>query len=115
MMGSGGMIVMDNRDLRGRCGPLFPPILEEESCGKCLPCRLGLKGMIEFLDRFANGQGRPEDIDDLQAWPRPFRTAPLCALGGSSPNPVLTTIRYFRDEYEAHILGHKCRPGSARA
>ena len=111
MMGSGGMIVMDDRDCVVDVARYFLRFLEEESCGKCLPCRLGLKAMLEFLDRFANGEGTPEDIAELESLAKAIQDGSLCALGGSAPNPVLTTIRYFRDEYEAHITDHKCAAG----
>ena len=111
MMGSGGMIVMDQRDCVVDVARYFLRFLEEESCGKCLPCRLGLKSMLEFLDRFSKGQGTEEDIADLQSLGQAIKDFSLCALGGTAPNPVLTTIQYFRDEYMAHITDHKCPAG----
>jgi len=111
MMGSGGMIVMDDRDCVVDVARYFLRFLEDESCGKCLPCRLGLKGMLEFLDRFAKGEGKIEDIDELENLAQAVKDGSLCALGGSAPNPVLTTIKYFRDEYEAHIKAKKCPAG----
>ena len=111
MMGSGGMIVMDDRDCVVDVARYFLHFLEEESCGKCLPCRLGLKSMLEFLDRIAEGEGRPEDIEALQSLAQAVQDGSLCALGGSAPNPVLTTLLYFRDEYEAHIIDHRCPAG----
>ncbi|MFZ2089824.1 MAG: NADH-ubiquinone oxidoreductase-F iron-sulfur binding region domain-containing protein, partial [Desulfobaccales bacterium] len=86
----------------------FLRFLEEESCGKCLPCRLGLKAMLEFLDRFSRGQGTLEDIDELESLAHAIMDTSLCALGGSAPNPVLTSIKYFRDEYVSHIVDKKC-------
>jgi NADP-reducing hydrogenase subunit HndC len=111
IMGSGGMIVMDRTDCVVDVARYFLHLLEEESCGKCFPCRLGLKAMLEFLDRFSKGQGSPEDIEELQSLAQAIQDFSLCALGGTSPNPVLTTIRYFRDEYLAHIIDHKCPAG----
>ncbi len=111
MMGSGGMIVMDDRDCPVDLGRYFLRFLEDESCGKCLPCRLGLKGMLEFLDRFAKGEGSIEDLDELRSLAQAVQDGSLCALGGSAPNPVLTTLHYFRKEYEAHILHQKCPAG----
>ncbi len=111
MMGSGGMIVMDQRDCVVDVARYFLRFLEEESCGKCLPCRLGLKGMLEFLDRFSRGQGTVQDIDDLQSLAQAILDGSLCALGGTSPNPVLTTIKYFRDEYLAHLVDRRCPAG----
>jgi NADH:ubiquinone oxidoreductase subunit F (NADH-binding)/NAD-dependent dihydropyrimidine dehydrogenase PreA subunit len=111
MMGSGGMIVMDDRDCVVDISRYFLRFLEEESCGKCLPCRLGLKSMLEFLDRFAKGEGTVADIDELESLAEAVKDGSLCALGGSAPNPILTTIRYFRDEYLAHIIDKKCPAG----
>jgi NADP-reducing hydrogenase subunit HndC len=115
MMGSGGMIVMDQRDCVVDVARYFLRFLEEESCGKCLPCRLGLKGMLTFLDRFSRGEGSEEDLEELQNLASAIKDGALCALGGSAPNPVLTTIRYFRDEYLAHIRDHRCPAGVCQA
>ena len=115
MMGSGGMIVMDGRDCVVDVARYFLNFLKEESCGKCLPCNLGLDGMLEFLDRFSRGEGTVEDIDELESLGQGVIDASLCALGGSAPNPVLTTIRYFKDEYLAHIRDHKCPAGVCKA
>ncbi|MDY6879604.1 MAG: NADH-quinone oxidoreductase subunit NuoF [Thermodesulfobacteriota bacterium] len=114
MMGSGGMIVMDERDCVVDVARYFLRFLEDESCGKCLPCRLGLKSMLQFLDAFARGEGSIDDIKDLESLAKAVQDGALCALGGSAPNPVLTTLRYFRDEYEAHIRDHKCPAGVCR-
>ncbi|MFZ5450850.1 MAG: NADH-ubiquinone oxidoreductase-F iron-sulfur binding region domain-containing protein [Thermodesulfobacteriota bacterium] len=114
IMGGGGMIVMDNHDCVVDVARYFLRFLKEESCGKCLPCRLGLKGMLEFLDRFARGQGSPGDIDSLESLGMALVDGALCGLGRSAPNPVLTSIRYFRDEYLAHIVDHKCPAGVCR-
>jgi len=111
MMGSGGMIVMDDKDCVVDVSRYFLKFLEDESCGKCLPCRLGLKSMLQFLDRFAGGKGAMEDIVDLESLAKAIQDGSLCALGGSSPNPVLTTLKYFRDEYHAHIIDGKCPAG----
>jgi NADH:ubiquinone oxidoreductase subunit F (NADH-binding)/ferredoxin len=114
IMGGGGMIVMDNHDCVVDLARYFLNFLHEESCGKCLPCRLGLKGMLEFLDRFARGQGAQEDIDALESLGQALVDGSLCGLGRSAPNPVLTSIRYFKDEYLAHIVDHKCPAGVCR-
>jgi NAD-dependent dihydropyrimidine dehydrogenase PreA subunit len=111
MMGSGGMIVMDDDDCVVDVARYFIRFLEDESCGKCLPCRLGLKSMLQFLDKFASGQGSMDDIDELESLAKAIQDGALCALGGTAPNPVLTTIRHFRDEYEAHIVDKKCPAG----
>ncbi len=114
IMGSGGMIVMDQRDCVVDVARYFLHFLEEESCGKCLPCRLGLKSMLEFMDKFARGQGSAQDIDDLHSLARAIMKGSLCALGGTAPNPILTTVKYFKDEYLAHVVEHKCPGGVCR-
>ena len=114
MMGSGAMIVMDKTDCVVDVGRYFLKFLEEESCGKCLPCRLGLSRMREILDRFAKGRGSEQEIDDLISLAQAVVDGSLCALGASAPNPVLTTIRYFRDEYIAHVHDQKCPAGVCR-
>jgi len=114
IMGSGGMIVMDQRDCVVDVARYFLGFLEEESCGKCLPCRLGLKAMLEYLDHFAKGQGSPQDIDDFHSLARAIMVGSLCALGGTAPNPVLTTVKYFKDEYLSHVVEHKCPGGVCR-
>ena len=108
IMGSGGMIVMDNSTCMVDVAKFFLDFLIDESCGKCIPCRLGLKRMRELLEEFSKGKGSPEDLKELESLSEAVKDGSLCALGGSAPNPVLTTLRYFRDEYEAHILQHKC-------
>ena len=114
IMGGGGMIVMDDHDCVVDVARYFLRFLEEDSCGKCLPCRLGLKGMLEFLNNFSRGKGVPEDIDALESLGRALVDGSLCGLGRSAPNPVLTSIRYFRDEYLAHIVDHHCPAGVCR-
>jgi NADP-reducing hydrogenase subunit HndC len=111
MMGSGGMIVMDQRDCVVDVARYFLRFLAEESCGKCLPCRLGLKGMLEYLDRFSQGQGSLADMVKLESLAEAIKDGSLCALGGSAPNPVLTSLKFFRDEYLAHIVDHRCPAG----
>ena len=111
MMGSGAMIVMDDADCVVDVGRYFLRFLEEESCGKCFPCRLGLTRMREILDRFSQGIGSEEEIEDLISLSQAVQDGSLCALGSSAPNPVLTTIRYFRDEYIAHVKDRKCPAG----
>ncbi len=111
MMGSGGMIVMDERDCMVDVALYFLNFLEEESCGKCIPCRLGLTRMKEFLELFSKGEGTEEDIEELLSLAAAIQDGSLCALGGSAPNPVITTIRYFREEYLAHIKDGKCPAG----
>jgi len=111
MMGSGAMIVMDEGDCVVDVGRYFLRFLEEESCGKCLPCRLGLTRMREILDNFSRGTATEDDIEDLLSLAQAVQDGALCALGSSAPNPVLTTIRYFKEEYIAHVREHKCPAG----
>ncbi len=111
MMGSGGMIVMDKNDCVVDIGKYFLRFLEEESCGKCLPCRLGLTRLRKILDAFSSGHGTEQDIEDLTSLSQAIQDGALCALGSSAPNPVLTTLNYFKDEYIAHIVDKKCPAG----
>ncbi len=115
MMGSGGMIVMDDRNCMVDVARYFLSFLEEESCGKCTPCREGVHQMRLILDRITEGNGKEEDIDTLQWMGEAIADGSLCALGGSAPAPVLSTIRYFREEYEAHIRDKKCPAGVCKA
>jgi NADH:ubiquinone oxidoreductase subunit F (NADH-binding)/Pyruvate/2-oxoacid:ferredoxin oxidoreductase delta subunit len=114
MMGSGGMIVMDNRTCMVDIARYFLDFLKDESCGKCTPCREGIKRMLDILTRITQGKGEPSDIELLERVARTVQRASLCALGKSAPNPVLSTLRYFRDEYEAHIVDKKCPAGVCR-
>jgi len=115
IMGSGGMVVMDETTCMVDVAKFFLDFTCKESCGKCTFCRMGTKRMLEILDRITNGHGREGDIEKLEELAYQIKDNSLCGLGQTAPNPVLTTIRYFRDEYEAHI-GHKkcpakvCRP-----
>ncbi|MBM4283786.1 MAG: 4Fe-4S dicluster domain-containing protein [Deltaproteobacteria bacterium] len=111
MMGSGGMIVMDNSTCMVDVAKFFLDFLIDESCGKCIPCRLGLKRMRDILEEFSSGKGSLADLEELQSLSEAVQDGALCGLGSSGPNPVLTTLRYFRDEYEAHILGRRCPAG----
>jgi len=108
MMGSGGMIVMDQDNCMVDTARFFLEFTEQESCGKCVPCRLGTKQMLSILEDIVGGRGRPEDVELLVSLSEDIINGSLCGLGKSAPNPVLTTIRYFRDEYEAHINEHRC-------
>ncbi len=111
MMGSGGMIVMDDRSCMVEVARYYVNFLCSESCGKCTPCREGLKQMLAILTDICEGRGTMEDIDLLEALSETMEDSALCALGKSAPNPVLTTLKYFRDEYEAHIKEHRCPAG----
>ena len=114
MMGSGGMIVMDENTCMVDVAKYFIHFLMYESCGKCVPCREGLKQMHEVLSDICEGHGEEGDLELLERLSSFMVDASLCALGGTAPNPVLSTIRYFRDEYEAHIFDKKCRAGVCR-
>jgi NADH-quinone oxidoreductase subunit F len=115
MMGSGGMIIMDENSCMVDIARYFINFLEGESCGKCLPCREGLKRMSQILTDITEGRGREGDIDLLERLSATLVDCSLCALGSTAPNPVLTTLRYFRDEYEAHIKDKKCPAGVCKA
>ena len=111
MMGSGGMIVMDDRSCMVEVARYYINFLAEESCGKCTPCREGLRKMLEILTDICEGRGQEGDIQLLEQLGHTLQDSCLCALGKTAPNPVLTTIQYFRDEYEAHIREHRCPAG----
>ena len=115
MMGSGGMIVMDDRSCMVNVAKYFLAFLQEESCGKCVPCREGVRRMREILEDICAGKGTEGDIDLLEKIATGVADGSLCALGGSAPNPVLSTLRYFREEYDAHIKEHRCPAGVCKA
>lgn len=108
IMGSGGMIVMDEDTCMIDVARYFLDFLADESCGKCTPCREGIRQMLKILTNISKGKGKEGDIELLQDLAETTKAASLCALGGSAPNPVLSTIRFFREEYEAHISGKRC-------
>jgi NADH-quinone oxidoreductase subunit F len=108
MMGSGGMIVMDEDNCMVDVARYFINFLTDESCGKCLPCREGLRQMNKILTRICEGRGREGDIETLEELSEVAMEASLCALGKSAPNPFLSTLRYFREEFEAHIKEKRC-------
>jgi len=111
MMGSGGMIVMDEDNCMVDVARYFLNFLSEESCGQCVPCREGIYQMLKILNRICAGQGRSGDIELLEEIAEVVRDASLCALGATAPNPVLSTIKYFRDEYKAHVEEKRCPAG----
>lgn len=115
MMGSGGMIVMDEDTCMVDVAKYFVKFLTEESCGKCVPCREGLDRMLDILTDITEGRGKEEDIELMEELGGVIKEASLCALGGTAPNPVLSTIRYFRDEYEAHIREKRCPAGVCKS
>ena len=113
-MGSGGMIVMDDRTCMVDVAKYFINFLKDESCGKCTPCREGTRRMLEILTDITEGRGREGDIELLEDMGKTIVDSALCALGGTAPNPVLTTIRYFREEYEEHIKNKRCPAGACK-
>jgi len=108
IMGSGGLIVMDENTCPVDIARYFISFTQKESCGKCVPCRVGTKQMLTILERICAGLGEEEDIETLQTLGETVKTGSLCGLGQTAPNPVLTTIRYFRDEYVAHVKEKRC-------
>jgi NADH:ubiquinone oxidoreductase subunit F (NADH-binding)/(2Fe-2S) ferredoxin len=108
IMGSGGMIVTDEDTCIVDLARFFLAFTQDESCGKCPPCRVGTRQMLDILERISRGDGEDSDIGKLQGLAETVRDGSLCALGGTAPNPVLTTLRYFRDEYEEHIKNKRC-------
>ncbi len=115
MMGSGGLIVMDETDCMVDIAKFFLEFTVEESCGKCTPCRVGTKRMLEILTKITKGQATMEDLDKLEELCYYIKENSLCGLGQTAPNPVLSTLRYFRDEYEAHIKEKRCPAGVCKA
>ena len=115
MMGSGGMIVMDEDNCMVDIARFFLDFTVDESCGKCTPCREGTKRMLELLEEITSGKGTLEDIDKLEALAKTIKSASLCGLGQTAPNPVLSTLKYFRHEYEAHVIDKKCPAGVCQA
>lgn len=115
MMGSGGMIVMDEDDCMVAVAKFYMEFIVEESCGKCSPCRIGNKRLLEILSRITDGKGTMEDIDNLRNLSQVIKDTALCGLGQTSPNPVLSTLDNFYDEYLAHIRDHKCPAGKCKA
>jgi NADH-quinone oxidoreductase subunit F len=115
IVGSGGMVVMDEDNCIVDTARYFLEFTQAESCGKCVPCRVGTKRMLELLGRICEGKGQVGDIELLLELSENIKDGSLCALGGTAPNPVLTAIKYFREEFEEHIYEHKCRAGACAA
>ena len=115
IMGSGGLVIADEDTCMVDLARYFMSFTQEESCGKCVPCRVGTKAMLATLERICAGRGKPGDIEYLEEMAQEVKASSLCGLGQTAPNPVLTTIRYFRDEYEAHILEQRCPAGVCTA
>jgi len=115
MVGSGGMVVMDEETCMVDVAKYFLTFLQDESCGKCLPCRLGIDRMLEIITDITEGRGKPEQLDLLEELADTVAQTALCGLGKTAPNPVLSTLRYFRPEYEAHINEKTCPAGVCKA
>jgi NADH:ubiquinone oxidoreductase subunit F (NADH-binding)/(2Fe-2S) ferredoxin/NAD-dependent dihydropyrimidine dehydrogenase PreA subunit len=115
IMGSGGLVVMDEDNCMVDVAKFFLEFTQRESCGKCIPCREGTKKMLDILTRICAGKGKPDDIEKLIYIGESVKETSLCGLGQTAPNPVLTTIKYFRNEYEEHIFKKRCQSGSCRA
>jgi len=115
MMGSGGLIIMDEDNCMVDIAKFFLEFTVDESCGKCPPCRIGTKRMLEILNKIIEGKGTMKDIDNLEILAKNIKAAALCALGQTAPNPVLSTLRYFRDEYVAHVRDKKCPAGICKS
>jgi NADP-reducing hydrogenase subunit HndC len=111
MMGSGGLIVMDEDNCMVDIAKFFLAFTVDESCGKCAPCRIGTKRLYEILEKITDGNGTMEDLEKLETLANTIKSSSLCGLGQTSPNPVLSTLRYFRDEYIAHVVDKKCPAG----
>ncbi|TFG59540.1 MAG: NADH-quinone oxidoreductase subunit NuoF, partial [Spirochaetales bacterium] len=115
IMGSGGLVVMDDRTCMVDVARFFQEFVQKESCGKCVPCRVGTRQLVDILDRICEGNGKPGDIGRLQELAQDVRAGSLCGLGQTAANPVLTTIEFFRDEYEAHIKEKRCPAAVCKA
>ena len=111
MMGTGGMIIMDDRTCMVDIARYFLEFLTDESCGKCTTCREGVRRMLEIMTRITQGQGKLADLDTLETLARVVHSVSLCGLGKTAANPVLSTLRYFRPEYEKHIVDQYCPAG----
>ena len=114
MMGSGGLVVMDETTCMVDVARFFLTFTKMESCGKCVPCRIGLKAMLDILERITEGRGEMADIDTLLEMGATIKKASLCGLGQTAPNPILSTVKYFRHEYEAHIVDKRCPSNSCK-
>ena len=115
IMGSGGLIVMDENTCMVDIARFFLEFVQKESCGKCVPCRVGTRHMLDILTRICAGEGREGDIERLEEIALAVKAASLCGLGQTAPNPVLSTIRHFREEYEEHIRQKHCRASVCEA
>jgi NADH:ubiquinone oxidoreductase subunit F (NADH-binding)/ferredoxin len=114
MMGSGGLVALDESDCMVDIARYFLEFTQNQSCGKCTFCRIGTRRMLDILERLCAGEGKKTDIEELEHLAQMIQNTSICGLGGTAPNPVLSTIKYFRDEYEAH-LDRRCPAGRCRA
>jgi NADH-quinone oxidoreductase subunit F len=114
IMGSGGLVVLDDTDCMVDMARYFLRFTQDQSCGKCTFCRVGTRRMLDILDRICTGHGKPQDLAELEQLSRSVSAASLCGLGKTAPNPVLSTLRYFHDEYQAHLDG-RCPAGKCQA
>jgi NADH:ubiquinone oxidoreductase subunit F (NADH-binding) len=115
IMGSGGLVVMDDKTCMVDVARFFQEFTQKESCGKCVPCRVGTRHLVDILTRICEGEGKLGDLRELEALAQDVKAGSLCGLGQTAANPVLTTLRFFRDEYEAHIKEKRCPAGSCKA
>lgn len=115
MMGSGGMIVLDEDNCMVDVARFYMDFIVDESCGKCTPCRVGTKRLLELLEKICNGEGSLETLDELEVLSYTIKETALCGLGQSAPNPVLSTLEHFKDEYVEHVIDRKCRSGICKA
>lgn len=115
MMGSGGMIVMDEDNCMVDVARFFLDFTKDESCGKCTPCRVGTKRLLEILEKITQGKGTLEDLDKLESLAKEIKATALCGLGQTAPNPILSTLKYFRDEYIAHVVEKRCPAGVCKS
>ncbi|MBU0611306.1 MAG: 4Fe-4S binding protein, partial [Armatimonadetes bacterium] len=114
IMGSGGLVVLDDTDCMVDVARYFLEFTQRESCGKCTFCRIGTRRMLDAMERICTGQGKPDDLDRLEHLGHTIKQSALCGLGRTAPNPILSTLRYFREEYEAHLAG-RCPAGRCKA
>ena len=114
IMGSGGLVVLDETDCMVSIARYFLSFCQYESCGKCTYCRIGTRRMLDIMDRLCNGKGRKGDIEDLESLAGLVKAGSLCGLGKTAPNPIVTTLKFFREEYEAHLAG-RCPAGKCEA
>ena len=112
MMGSGGMIVLSDKDCMPAMAKFYLGFTKDESCGKCTPCRIGTRRMLEMLEKICAGKGTEEMLVELEDLANTIKDTALCGLGQTAPNPILSTLRYFKDEYVAHVRDKKCPAGT---